>query len=142
MIIASILADKGTEVATISADRPLVDLVSELALRRIGALVVEEDGRIVGLASERDVIRALAADGADALARPVRDVMTAPVVTIAPCDSVTAAMALMTDRRIRHLPVVEDGRLSGLVSIGDLVKRRIEEIEHEAEALKHYISAA
>jgi len=142
MFIASILADKGHEVATIGADCLVSELVSELSVRRIGALVVVDGDMIVGLASERDVIRALAADAAESLLRPVRDIMTSPVVTISPGDSVPSAMALMTDRRIRHLPVVEDGQLVGLVSIGDLVKRRIEEIEHEAEALKHYISAA
>jgi CBS domain-containing protein len=142
MTIAAILAEKGHEVATIAADCLIADLVAELVVRRIGALLVVDGDEIVGLASERDVIRALAADGDSTLSRPVRDVMTAAVVTISPGDSVTVAMALMTDRRIRHLPVVDEGRLVGMVSIGDLVKRRIAQAEQEAEALKHYISAA
>ncbi len=142
MTIGAILAEKGSDVAAIAPDCPIGDLVAELVLRRIGALLVVDGEEIVGLASERDVIRALAVDGTAILSRPVRDVMTAPVVTISPADSVTAAMSLMTDRRIRHLPVVDCDRLVGMVSIGDLVKRRIEQAEQEAEALKHYISAA
>ena len=140
MGISSILREKGGEVATIPVTNPVRDVVAELVVRRIGALLVVDGNAIVGLVSERDIVRALAADGAAALDRPARDVMTSPVVTITPHDSVNMAMELMTGRRIRHLPVVEDGRLVGLVSIGDLVKRRIEEVEQEALALKDYIA--
>lgn len=140
MGIAAILREKGSDVATIGADASLADVVAELVVRRIGALLVLDGAEIVGLVSERDVIRVLAADGADALRRAAREAMTSPVVTISPHESVTAAMELMTDRRIRHLPVVEDGRLVGIVSIGDLVKRRIAEVEQEALALKDYIT--
>jgi CBS domain-containing protein len=140
MGIAAILREKGSEVAVIAAGASLADVVAELVVRRIGALLVLERDEIVGLVSERDVIRVLAADGRDALARTARDAMTSPVITISPHESVTAAMELMTGRRIRHLPVVEDGRLVGIVSIGDLVKRRIEEVEQEALALKDYIT--
>lgn len=140
MKVAAILRDKGGDVATIPATKPIREVVSELVVRRIGALLVVDGIEIVGLVSERDVVRALAGNGDAALDRPARDVMTSPVITISPHDSVNAAMGLMTDRRIRHLPVVEDGRLVGLVSIGDLVKRRIEEVEQEALALKDYIA--
>ncbi|MCS6986193.1 MAG: CBS domain-containing protein [Sphingomonadaceae bacterium] len=142
MGIAAILRDKGHAVVTIAAHHSVRDVVSELVVRRIGALPVTEGESLVGLVSERDVIRALAAEGAAALDRPVREVMTTPIVTIGLHDSVTTAMALMTDRRIRHLPVVEGGRLVGIVSIGDLVKRRIEEVEQEALALRDYIAQA
>lgn len=142
MEIAAILRDKGHGVAAIAADASLADVVAELVVRRIGALLVLERDEIVGLVSERDVVRVLAAEGAHALNRSARDAMTSPVVTISPHDSVTSAMELMTGRRIRHLPVVEDGRLVGIVSIGDLVKRRIEEIEREALALKDYIATS
>lgn len=141
MGIASILREKGSDVAVIGAGASLAEVVAELVVRRIGALLVIDRDEIVGLVSERDVIRVLAAEGAAALERRARDAMTTPVITISPHDSVTAAMELMTDRRIRHLPVVEDGRLVGVVSIGDLVKRRIAEVEQEALALKDYIAA-
>jgi CBS domain-containing protein len=140
MSVRKILAQKGGDVATVAADARVVDVVAELVVRRIGALLVVEGDEIVGLVSERDVVRALAAEREDALVRPVRAIMTAPVVTISPHQSVNAAMELMTDRRIRHLPVVEEGRLVGLVSIGDLVKQRIAEVEQEALALKDYIA--
>jgi CBS domain-containing protein len=140
MGVQKILAAKGGEVATVPAEANLVDVVAELVVRRIGALLVVSGDEIIGLVSERDVVRALAAEREDALARTAREVMTTPVITISPRESVNAAMELMTDRRIRHLPVVEDGRLVGLVSIGDLVKQRIAEVEQEALALKDYIS--
>jgi CBS domain-containing protein len=127
-------------VATIPAGAALGEVVAELVVRRIGALLVVSGEEIVGLVSERDVVRALAAERGEALHRTAREIMTSPVITIAPQESVNAAMELMTDRRIRHLPVVEEGRLVGLVSIGDLVKQRIAEVEQEALALKDYIA--
>lgn len=141
MGIAAILADKGSDVVRVGLEAGVAAMVAELTTRRIGALLVMAGDEVVGVVSERDIVRALAAHGGAALDLSARDVMTSPVVSIAPGDSVARAMALMTDRRIRHLPVLDSGRLVGLVSIGDLVKRRIEEIEQEAEALKDYIAA-
>jgi len=125
----------------VTPETSVSSMVSELTTRRIGALLVMAGDQVMGVVSERDIVRALASHGGAALDLSARDVMTSPVVSIAPADSVARAMALMTDRRIRHLPVLDSGRLVGLVSIGDLVKRRIEEIEQEAEALKDYITA-
>lgn len=139
MTIAAILSGKGQDVVTIDGDRTVEQAVTLLAERRIGAVPVLEDGQVAGIFSERDVIYCLARDGASALDRPVRDVMTMPAITVTRSESVFAALALMTRRRIRHLPVVEDGRLVGLVSIGDLVKYRIERIENEANAMREYI---
>jgi CBS domain-containing protein len=116
--------------------------VAVLVERRIGAVLVVEDGRPVGIVSERDIIRCLATHGGNVLGLGAREVMTAPVITIRLQDSLSDAMELMTDRRIRHLPVVESGQLVGIVSIGDLVKRRIEQAEQEALALKDYIATA
>lgn len=141
MGIAAILNDKGSEVVTVAPETSVAAMVAELTTRRIGALLVMEGDRVVGVVSERDIVRALAGHRGEALALSARDVMTSPVISISPSDSVARAMALMTDRRIRHLPVMDSGKLVGLVSIGDLVKRRIEEIEQEAEALKDYITA-
>ena len=142
MTIQSILAGKGSEVATISPDARLSDAVAKLGERRIGAMPVVEDGRVVGVISERDVIYCLRDHGADVLAWPVSRVMTAPAITVDRSASVLNALAMMTRRRIRHLPVVESGRLLGIVSIGDLVKHRIERIEQEAEAMRTYIQSA
>lgn len=141
MGIAAILNDKGSAVATVTPETSVAAMVAELTSRRIGALLVMDGDRVAGVVSERDIVRALAGHGGEALALSARDVMTSPVISISPGDSVARAMALMTDRRIRHLPVMDSGKLVGLVSIGDLVKRRIEEIEQEAEALKDYITA-
>lgn len=113
-----------------------------LAERRIGAMPVMENGDIAGIFSERDVIYRLHEFGPEALAMLVGQVMTAPAVTVEPDTSVMAALSLMTRRRIRHLPVVRDGRLIGLVSIGDLVKHRIDKIESEAAAMRDYIQMA
>jgi CBS domain-containing protein len=141
MAIAAILRAKGSDVATVGPESPVREIVAELTTRRIGAVLVVESGEVVGVVSERDIVRGLAGHRGEVLALTARDVMTSPVVTIAPTESVAGAMGLMTDRRIRHLPVVESGRLVGLVSIGDLVKERIDEAEREALALKDYIAA-
>ncbi|QMW22528.1 CBS domain-containing protein [Sandaracinobacteroides saxicola] len=141
MTIAAILRGKGSAVAHVSPDTGVADIVAMLNERRIGAVLVVESGHVVGVVSERDVVRGLATRGAAVLAERAATIMTAPVITIAPDESVVSAMELMTDRRIRHLPVVEADSLVGLVSIGDLVKRRIEQAEQEALALKDYISA-
>lgn len=139
MTIAVILGAKGHDVVTIEADASVGDAVRLLADRRVGAVPVMERGAVVDVFSERDVIRHLAADGAEVLAGPVRAVMTAPVETIAPGEPVLGALSVMTHKRIRHLPVVDDGALVGIVSIGDLVKHRIDRIEAEASAMRDYI---
>jgi len=140
MGIAAILRDKGRDVAIVGPGDTVGAIVAHLISRRIGAVLVTDGDRIVGVVSERDVVRGLASHRGDVLALVARDVMTSPVITIAPSDTVAHAMELMTGGRIRHLPVVESGALCGIVSIGDLVKRRIEEAEQEALALKDYIA--
>ncbi|MFN3288706.1 MAG: CBS domain-containing protein, partial [Sphingomonadaceae bacterium] len=127
MTIATILMEKGHAVVTIEATARLADAVGLLDAKGIGALLVMEGQQVAGVLSERDVVRALARGGAESLGQPVSALMSAPVVTVAPTDSVESAMALMTERRFRHLPVVEGGALVGIVSIGDLVKCRIDE---------------
>lgn len=144
MTIAAVLSSKGREVATIRKDARLGEAATELTRRKIGALVVvDEAGGIAGVLSERDIVTCLAEHGdSDLLDRPVAEAMTAPAITVLPTDMVLSALALMTARRIRHLPVLQGGRLAGLVSIGDLVKFRIEHIEREAEAMRSYIQSA
>ena len=116
------------------------DVVAELAARGVGALVVTEDGEhIAGIVSERDIVRALHGRGAEVLAEPVRSVMTVEVFTCQSSDTIDGLMALMTDKRVRHVPVVADGKLAGIVSIGDVVKSRIGELESENSAIIEYI---
>jgi CBS domain-containing protein len=141
MSIQAILGDKGREVATVSADAKLSEAVNVLGERRIGALPVIEDDRIVGIISERDVIYSLKDHGAEALDWPISRVMSSPAITVDPSTEVLSALALITQRRVRHLPVVSGGRLVGIVSIGDLVKHRIERIEFEAQAMRDYIQS-
>jgi CBS domain-containing protein len=141
MTIAAVLRDKGSGVETIGPDAPVSDVVARLGEKRIGALPVLVGGEIVGIISERDVIYCLREHGAEVLDWPVSRVMTAPAIT-APVDTpVLAALALMTQRRIRHLPIVEGDQIRGIVSIGDLVKHRMERIEAEAEAMRTYIQS-
>ncbi|MEA1014608.1 CBS domain-containing protein [Sphingosinicella sp. LY1275] len=142
MTITAILGRKGDTVYSTECDTPVRDAVGMLAERRIGALPVLKAGRVVGIMSERDVIYCLRSDGAAVLDWPVERVMTSPAVTVDPDFSVMAALSLMTQRRMRHLPVVQQERLIGLVSIGDLVKYRIDKIEAEAEAMREYIQSA
>ena len=142
MTIAAVLQTKGNQVETISANETLTRVVEILAERRIGALPVIEDGRIAGIISERDVIYRLRSHGAEAMEWEVARVMTSPAITAEPSTAVLAALALMTQRRIRHLPIVEAGAICGIVSIGDLVKHRMERIESEAEAMRSYIQSA
>jgi CBS domain-containing protein len=142
MTIAAILNGKGHEVKSVSSGDKVCDAVALLAENRIGALPVIDDGAVKGVFSERDVIYALASAGAEALDRSVGEVMTAPAVTVALKDAALGALSLMTRRRIRHLPVIEEGRMIGLVSIGDLVKYRIERIEADAAAMRDYIQSA
>jgi CBS domain-containing protein len=142
MTIAAILSSKGSEVATIGAGARVRAVVEQLGERRIGALPVVEDERIVGIISERDVIYCLRSHGAEVLDWPVSRVMTSPAITAEPETPVLAALGLMTERRIRHLPVAQGGRLIGIVSIGDLVKFRMDRIEAEADAMRSYIQSA
>ena len=143
MNVESILRTKGRAVATIRPDETVGAAVDALISRNIGALVVSEDGNSVdGIISERDIVHCLAARGADFLALNVSEAMTARVVTCDPSDSVDQLMAEMTNRRIRHFPVVQDGRLCGIVSIGDVVKNRLDEVEYEARSLRSFIAGA
>jgi CBS domain-containing protein len=142
MTIAAVLRSKGAGVETIAADARLFDAVRSLGEKRIGALPVVEDGRIVGIVSERDVIYCLRDHGPGVLERTVDQAMSSPAITIDPESEVLEALALMTRRRIRHLPVVQGGEIRGIVSIGDLVKYRMERIEAEAEAMRAYIQNA
>ena len=142
MTIAAILSSKGSEVATIGAGDAVRTVVEQLGERRIGALPVVEEDRVVGIISERDVIYCLRSHGAEVLDWPVSRVMTAPAITAEPSTPVLFALGLMTERRIRHLPVADGGRLIGIVSIGDLVKFRMDKIEAEADAMRSYIQSA
>ena len=141
MNVQAILGDKGTDVATISGSATVADAVRMLGERRIGALPVVDGEDIAGIMSERDVIYCLQEHGAEALSWPISRVMSAPAVTVEPATPVLTALAMITQRRIRHLPVISGGRLVGIVSIGDLVKHRIERIEEEAAAMREYIQA-
>ena len=141
MTIAAILGGKGHEVVTIGADRTVAEAVKLLSGRRIGAVPVLDGDAIAGIFSERDVIHCLEQFGTAALDRTVGQVMTTPAITVSPAETALGALALMTRRRIRHLPVIENGRIVGFVSIGDLVKYRIDKIESEAEAMRAYIQA-
>ena len=142
MTIAAVLGSQGSAVETIGADDRLYDAVRKLGEKRIGALPVIEDGRIAGIMSERDVIYCLRDHGPEVLDWPVSRVMSSPAITADLATDVLAALSVMTQRRIRHLPVVDGGELKGIVSIGDLVKHRMERIEAEAEAMRTYIQSA
>jgi CBS domain-containing protein len=142
MTIANVLRSKGSAVETITAAARVMDAVQVLGAKRIGALPVVEDGRIAGIVSERDVIYCLRDHGPEVLDWPVSRVMTSPAITVESSMDVLAALALMTRKRIRHLPVVEGAEIRGLVSIGDLVKHRMERIEAEADAMRAYIQNA
>ncbi|HXC28986.1 MAG TPA: CBS domain-containing protein [Stellaceae bacterium] len=143
MNVHAILRNKGDSVVTIHPDATIDRAVSVLRRRGIGALVVSDDGEsVVGILSERDIVDALARFGGDLLSVSVSEVMSSPVVTCEPGDSVAELMAEMTNRRIRHFPVLDDGRLVGIVSIGDLVKSRLDEIEYEAHSLRSFIAGA
>ena len=142
MTIAAILEDKGREATTVAAGTSVADAARLLAEKRIGALPVLDGDAVAGIFSERDILYCLAKEGAAALGRSVGELMTAPALTVDPSVSVLGALSLMTQRRVRHLPVVDGGRLIGIVSIGDLVKHRIERIEAEADAMRSYIQSA
>jgi CBS domain-containing protein len=143
MTIAAILQGKGHAIVYVEANATVLDAITLLAEKRIGCLPVVDGGNVVGIFSERDVIYRLAELGASALDAPVSAVMTSPALTITSDTSVLNALSLMTKRRIRHLPVVDEGAgMSGFVSIGDLVKYRIDRIEAEAASMRDYIQSA
>lgn len=141
MLVAEILKDKGDAVYAVRPDLTLAEACVELEARRVGALIVCDNDKVVGVLSERDVVRAVAREGKAGLDRPVSEVMTADVVFTAPAETVGILMERMTERRIRHLPVLAGGRLAGVISIGDVVKCQIAEATHEAESLRTYIAA-
>jgi len=142
MTISAILSTKGNEVATVPVGTTVRDAVSLLAAKRIGAVPVVSGDGISGIFSERDLVRCVSDHGGEVLDWPVDRVMSSPVETVDSSTPILAALATMTQRRMRHLPVVESGEIRGIVSIGDLVKYRIERIEAEAEALRTYIQSA
>ncbi|KWX66296.1 CBS domain-containing protein [Mycobacterium sp. NAZ190054] len=140
MRISDVLRSKGATVATITPETSVAGLLTELSVHNIGAMVVVSPDGLLGIVSERDVVRKLHEVGADLLRRPVSEIMTTLVATCTPEDSVDSLSALMTNNRVRHVPVVVDGRLAGIVSIGDVVKTRMEELEREHEQLQAYIT--
>ncbi len=143
MTVQAILNVKGTDVATAPADTSVKDIVQKLRDRGVGALVISDDGTTVrGIISERDVMRGLAKNGAAALDMKAAELMTKDVRIGKLTDTIADVMATMTERRIRHLPIVEDGALCGIVSIGDAVKARLGEVETEAHALRDYIAGS
>lgn len=142
MNVEKILQQKGRNVATAETTATLLDIVKLLTSRKIGAVVVVEEGdQVAGIISERDIVRAISEAGEKGLSGIARDYMTSRVITCAKEDTVAELMSSMTAGRFRHLPVVEDGRLVGIVSIGDVVKQRIAEAEQEAQAMREYIAS-
>ncbi|WP_198370681.1 CBS domain-containing protein [Roseomonas rosulenta] len=143
MTIGAILRDKGTDVFSVGPGEDATSIAQSLAQHRIGAVLVRDlDGNILGIVSERDIVRALAREGATALSHTARELMTADLITVRGETRIAEALGVMTKHRCRHLPVIEDGRLTGMVSIGDLVKARIAEAEQEAENLRAFVTAA
>jgi CBS domain-containing protein len=143
MTVKAILSRKGTNVVTADPNASLGEAVKTLAAHRIGAIVVTgADRRIVGILSERDIVRVLAEKGPSALNAPIAEAMTRKVTTCGAGDTVSELMERMTEGKFRHLPVVEQGRLTGIISIGDIVKSRVQEMEQESNALRDYIRTA
>jgi CBS domain-containing protein len=140
MRISDVLRGKGSTVATVPPDATVGRLIEELARHNVGALVVTKGGAVVGIVSERDIVRRLGERGAALLDARVSEIMTTSVVTCTPADHVDSLAATMTERRIRHMPVLVDGELAGIVSIGDVVKSRITELETDREQLASYIA--
>lgn len=140
MRISDVLAAKGTEVLTVAPEQPVTELLAVLADRGVGAAVVRSGSDIVGIVSERDVVRAVHVRGAAALAGPVAEIMTTEVLTCPPSESLEQVSITMTTHRARHLPVVANGALVGIVSIGDVVKSQIAQLEQDRAQLTAYIS--
>jgi CBS domain-containing protein len=141
MHVSAILGDKGGAVFSVSSSDDVSIAVTMLSEKRIGAVLVMDGGKISGVLSERDVVNAIARAGASVLSRPVKEFMTTDVVTCRMEDTIDHLMRLMTQRRIRHLPVMEEGQMVGMISIGDVVKFRMAEAEAETDALKSYIAS-
>ena len=142
MHVAAILKDKGRSVETVGQDASVMDVAARLSARRIGAVVVtDKDGGLAGIISERDIMRVVGKHGASALDLPVIDVMTRAVMTCREADTIDHLMSVMTEGRFRHLPVLENGKLAGIISIGDVVKHRVAEVEMEATLMRDYITA-
>jgi CBS domain-containing protein len=142
MTVRAILNSKGHHILSVEPEAKLSVAIKILAERKIGAVLAMDKGRIEGILSERDIVRVLGARGAAVLDEPISAVMTRKVISCKPSDTVSAIMEMMTSGKFRHLPVVEDGRVVGLISIGDIVKRRVSEYENEQEALREYIKTA
>ena len=142
MLVSQILRSKGDTVFTVGPADTVDAVAGLLNTRRVGALVVLDNDRVVGIVSERDIVRIVAEGGGEALTRPVSSCMTKDVLYADPGETVDSLLTRMTDRRIRHLPVCRKERLVGIVSIGDLVKSKISEVEAEADGLKAYIAAS
>jgi len=142
MTVRTILDTKGHQIESIGPDAKLAAAIKILSERKIGAVLVMSNGGIEGILSERDIVRVLGERGAAVLEEPVRAVMTRKVVSCRQADTVAAIMEMMTSGKFRHLPVVEDGKVVGLISIGDIVKWRVREFENEQEALRDYIKTA
>lgn len=140
MTISAILANRHSDVFTAQPHESVGEVVTRLAKNRIGALPVVDGTCVIGIFSERDIVYGVAKHGADFLTKTVADTMTTPAITVAPDTAILSALSLMSKRRIRHLPVIKDDALVGFVSIGDLVKYRIEKIESEAAAMRDYIT--
>ncbi len=142
MTVRAILDLKGRDVVTVTSDHTLAQAAEHLTSHKIGALVVLAEGRVSGILSERDIVKAVSRAGAGALASRVGESMTSAVTTCQPYDTIGEVMNRMTAGRFRHMPVVDDGKLAGIISIGDVVKHRLAEIERESSALKEYIRTA
>ncbi len=140
MSVRDILVKKGTDVETASPGATVASAAGQLAKRRIGALVIIEGDRIVGILSERDIVRSASEIGAACLDRKISDLMTKDVITCKPDESARRVMEMMTQNRIRHLPVTEDNKLTGIITIGDVVKHRLEETQHEIDELQRYVA--
>jgi CBS domain-containing protein len=142
MTVRSILNTKGHQIVSVEPDAKLAATIKLLAEKKIGAVLVMNQSRLEGILSERDIVRALGERGAGVLEAPVSDVMTRKVVTCKETDTVAELMEMMTSGKFRHLPVTDNGKVVGLISIGDIVKRRVQEYESEQEALRDYIKTA
>ncbi len=136
MEVGSILVQKGTDVATIRPDASIKRAADWLRAKNIGALVVAEDDAILGIVSERDIVRAFSQYGEPVASMPVRDIMTHGLITVGAEDDLNRVMRLMTMHRVRHLPVLRNGKLAGMISIGDVVKRRLDDLELETKVLR------
>ncbi|MDA9533364.1 CBS domain-containing protein [Bradyrhizobium sp. CCBAU 25338] len=142
MTVRSILNTKGHQIVSVEPDAKLAATIKLLAEKKIGAVLVMNQSRLEGILSERDIVRVLGERGAGVLEAPVSEVMTRKVVTCKETDTVAELMEMMTSGKFRHLPVIDNGKVVGLISIGDIVKRRVQEYESEQEALRDYIKTA